>query len=159
MHYYILFTFFFFKIIIVKWNKIKPLLRCAYVRYFNLCPESLDAKTGQFASLLDVNHFCCRRPTLVSVEWWYLACRVPPQNFGSLKSSRWQIWKKLAFLNNRIFRLKRLQGSKGTMLLVEKILNGAWWIFHRKIANERERERERGGGGWERKRKSFDLRK
>ena len=23
-------------------------MRCAYVRYFNLCPESLDAKTGQF---------------------------------------------------------------------------------------------------------------
>ena len=32
--------------------KFKPLLRYAYVRYFNLCPESLDAKTGQFASLL-----------------------------------------------------------------------------------------------------------
>lgn len=64
-------------------------------------------------------------------------------NFGSLKRSRWQIWKKLAFLENRIFRLKRLQRSKGTMLLVEKILNEAWWIFHRKIANER----ERGGEG------------
>ena len=32
--------------------KFKPLLRCAYVRCFNLCPESLDAKTGQFAGLL-----------------------------------------------------------------------------------------------------------
>lgn len=47
-------------------------------------------------------------------------------NFGSLKRSRWQIRRKLAFLKNRIFRLKRLQRSKGTMLLVEKILNEAW---------------------------------
>ena len=48
MHYYI---FFFFKIIIVL--KFKPLLRCAYVRYFNLYPESLDAETGQMRYMSD----------------------------------------------------------------------------------------------------------
>ena len=49
MHYYI---FFFFFLRLLLCLKFKPPLRCAYVRYFNLCPESLDAKTGQFASLL-----------------------------------------------------------------------------------------------------------
>ena len=48
MHYY----FFFFILSLLLCLKFKPLLRCANVRYFNLCPESLDAKTGQFASLL-----------------------------------------------------------------------------------------------------------
>ena len=48
MHYYIF--FFFLRLLLCL--KFKPLLRCAYVRYFNLCPESLDTKTGQFASLL-----------------------------------------------------------------------------------------------------------
>ena len=43
---------FFFFLRLLLCLKFKPLLRCAYVRYFNLCPESLDAKTGQFASLL-----------------------------------------------------------------------------------------------------------
>ena len=44
------FLFFFLRLLLCL--KFKPLLRCAYVRYFNLCPEILDAKTGQFASLL-----------------------------------------------------------------------------------------------------------
>ena len=35
--------------------KFKPLLRCAYVRYFNLCPKSLNVKTGQFASILGMD--------------------------------------------------------------------------------------------------------
>ena len=45
-----LLNFFFLRLLLCL--KFKPLLRSAYVRYFNLCPESLDAKTGQFASLL-----------------------------------------------------------------------------------------------------------
>ena len=28
----------------------------------------------------------CRRPTLVSVEWWYLACRVPPHIIAFTRS-------------------------------------------------------------------------
>ena len=52
MHYYIFSFFFFFLLRLLLCLKFKPLLCCAYVRYFNLCPESLDAKTGQFASLL-----------------------------------------------------------------------------------------------------------
>ena len=30
-------------------------MRCAYVRYFNLCPKSLNVKTGQFASILGMD--------------------------------------------------------------------------------------------------------
>ena len=51
MLYYI----FFFFLRLLLYLKFKPLLRCAYVRYFNLCPKSLNAKTGQFASLLGMD--------------------------------------------------------------------------------------------------------
>ena len=47
MLYYI----FFFFLRLLLYLKFKPLLRCAYVRYFNLCPKSLNVKTGQFVSL------------------------------------------------------------------------------------------------------------
>ena len=51
-HALLRFFFFFFKFRLLLCLKFKRLLRCAYVGYFNLCPESLDTKTGQFASLL-----------------------------------------------------------------------------------------------------------
>ena len=51
MLYYI----FFFFLRLLLYLKFKPLLRCAYVRYFNLCPKSLNVKTGQFASIVGMD--------------------------------------------------------------------------------------------------------
>ena len=53
MQYYIFFflllLFFFLRLLLQL--KFKPLLRCAYVRYFHFFPENLVAKTEQFVSL------------------------------------------------------------------------------------------------------------
>ena len=68
---------FFFFLRLLLCLKFKSLLRCAYVRYFNLCPESLDAKTGQFAA----------KSTLVMRKWsktcMLVRCRVLPLIFLS----------------------------------------------------------------------------